>query len=185
MIDFPITDLFDDSLCLIWLERHLHPDGFVCPQCGRADRCRFRAQDYYDAYRCRACAKYYSLLSGSAFESSRRSFTLSATRQAKNANGWSPTAIRSPVTASLRKPFRPTRPSCIRMRIGVTTGSGSSTRQSITLSTSGRAMTMATACAKSTTTGVKELALGCARECGRSVASIRCIFTPMWQRTRR
>ncbi len=23
MIDFPITDLFDDSLCLVWLERHL------------------------------------------------------------------------------------------------------------------------------------------------------------------
>jgi len=34
MIDFPITDLFDDSLCLVWLERHLHPDGFVCPTCG-------------------------------------------------------------------------------------------------------------------------------------------------------
>ena len=26
MIDFPITDLFDDSLCLVWLERHLHPE---------------------------------------------------------------------------------------------------------------------------------------------------------------
>ena len=34
MIDFPITDLFDDSLCLTWLERHLYPDDFVCPQCG-------------------------------------------------------------------------------------------------------------------------------------------------------
>jgi len=34
MIDFPITELFDDSLCLLWLERHLHPDGFVCPHWG-------------------------------------------------------------------------------------------------------------------------------------------------------
>ena len=33
MIDFPITDLFDNSLCLVWLERHLHPNGFVCPEC--------------------------------------------------------------------------------------------------------------------------------------------------------
>jgi hypothetical protein len=36
VIDFPITDLFDDSLCLLWLERHLHPNGFVCPRCGSA-----------------------------------------------------------------------------------------------------------------------------------------------------
>ena len=72
MIDFPITDLFDDSLCLVWLERHLHPDGFVCPQCGSAHRRRFRAQGYYDAYRCRTCDGYYTLLSGTAFEGSRQ-----------------------------------------------------------------------------------------------------------------
>jgi transposase-like protein len=72
MIDFPITDLFDDSLCLLWLERHLHPDGFVCPQCGSANRRRFRTQGYYDAYRCWACDSYYTLLSGTAFEGSRQ-----------------------------------------------------------------------------------------------------------------
>ena len=72
MIDFPITDLFDDSLCLVWLERHLHPDGFVCPQCGSANRRRFRTQGYYDAYRCRLCDGYYTLLSGTAFEGSRQ-----------------------------------------------------------------------------------------------------------------
>jgi hypothetical protein len=33
MTDFPIADLFDDSLSMIWLERHLHPAGFVCPHC--------------------------------------------------------------------------------------------------------------------------------------------------------
>jgi hypothetical protein len=53
MIDFPIADLFDDSLCLLWLERHLHPDGFVCPHCGSANRRLFRRQGHYDAYRCR------------------------------------------------------------------------------------------------------------------------------------
>jgi len=75
MIDFPITDLFDDSLCLIWLERHLHPHGFVCPQCGSAEHRRFRTQGYYDAFRCRMCAKYYTLLSGTAFEGSRHTPT--------------------------------------------------------------------------------------------------------------
>ena len=30
MIDFPITGLLDDSICTIWLERHLHPDGLKC-----------------------------------------------------------------------------------------------------------------------------------------------------------
>ena len=72
MIDFPITNLCDDSLCLLWLERHLHPDGIVCPQCGSANRRRFRTQGFYDAYRCRACDGYYTLRSGTAFEGSRQ-----------------------------------------------------------------------------------------------------------------
>jgi transposase-like protein len=72
MIDFPIADLFDDSLCLLWLERHLHPDGFVCPHCRSANRRLFRRQGYYDAYRCRDCDRYYTLLSGTVFEGSRK-----------------------------------------------------------------------------------------------------------------
>src|SRR5215211_3340102 len=72
MIDFPIADLFDDSLCLLWLERHLHPDGFVCPHCGSADRRLFRRQGHYDAYCCRDCDGYYTLLSGTVFEGSRK-----------------------------------------------------------------------------------------------------------------
>jgi transposase-like protein len=72
MIDFPIADLFDDSLCLLWLERHLHPNGFVCPHCGSANRRLFRRQGHYDAYRCRDCDGYYTLLSGTIFEGSRK-----------------------------------------------------------------------------------------------------------------
>jgi transposase-like protein len=72
MIDFPIADLFDDSLCLLWLERQLHPAGFVCPHCGSDDRRLFRRQGHYDAYRCRACDGYYTLLSGTVFEGSRK-----------------------------------------------------------------------------------------------------------------
>jgi hypothetical protein len=31
MIDFPIPALLDDSICIIWLERHLYPDRRQCP----------------------------------------------------------------------------------------------------------------------------------------------------------
>ena len=72
MIDFPITDLFDDSLCLLWLERYLHPNGFVCPHCGSADRRLFRPQGSVDAYRCRDCDGYYTLLTGTVFTATRQ-----------------------------------------------------------------------------------------------------------------
>jgi len=72
MIDFPITELFDDSLCLLWLQRHLHPNGLVCPHCGSADRRFFRHQDSVDAYRCRSCDGYYTLLTGTVFEATRQ-----------------------------------------------------------------------------------------------------------------
>jgi transposase-like protein len=72
MIDFPIADLLDDSLCLIWLERHLHPDGFKCPSCGSTRRRLFRQQKHFPAYRCRDCDGYYTLLTGTAFEKTRQ-----------------------------------------------------------------------------------------------------------------
>jgi transposase-like protein len=71
MLDFPITELLDDSLCLIWLERHLHPDGFACPHCGSTKRRLFR-QQRFPAYRCRDCDGYYTLLTGTAFEKTRQ-----------------------------------------------------------------------------------------------------------------
>ena len=57
MIDFPITELLDDSLSLTWLERHLHPGGLHCLRCGSMARRLFRDQGYFPAYRCRAFAK--------------------------------------------------------------------------------------------------------------------------------
>jgi hypothetical protein len=62
MIDFPIAELLDNSLCLIWLERHLHPDGLACPHCHRPERRLFRQQGDFPAYRCRACDGYYFFL---------------------------------------------------------------------------------------------------------------------------
>jgi predicted RNA-binding Zn-ribbon protein involved in translation (DUF1610 family) len=67
MIDLPFAEIFDDTLCLMWLERHLHPNGFVCPHCGSAKRRFFRKQGSVDAYRCRTCGGYYTLLTGTIF----------------------------------------------------------------------------------------------------------------------
>jgi transposase-like protein len=72
MIDFPIAELLDDSICLSWLERYLHPDGFACPHC-RSPECRlFRQQGAFPAYRCRACGGYYTLLTNTLFEKTRQ-----------------------------------------------------------------------------------------------------------------
>jgi hypothetical protein len=72
MIDFPITELLDDSSCLIWLERHLHPDGFACPHGHRPERRLFRQQGDFPAYRCRVCDGYYTLLTNTVFEKTRQ-----------------------------------------------------------------------------------------------------------------
>jgi len=72
MIDFPIAELLDDSICLIWLERHLHPTGFTCPHCGSLKRRLFREQGHFPAYRCRGCDRYSTLLTGTVFEKTRQ-----------------------------------------------------------------------------------------------------------------
>src|SRR5918999_5060181 len=72
MLDFPITELLDDSICTLWLERHLHPHGLTCPHCGHSERRLFRDQGHFPAYRCRACAGYYTLLTGTVFEKTRQ-----------------------------------------------------------------------------------------------------------------
>ena len=72
MIDFPIGELLDDSICLIWLERYLHADRLLCPRCGGTERRLFREQGHFPAYRCRACDGYYTLLTGTVFEKTRQ-----------------------------------------------------------------------------------------------------------------
>ncbi len=44
MIDFPIGELLDERICLIWLERHLHAEGFTGPHCASTKRRLFREQ---------------------------------------------------------------------------------------------------------------------------------------------
>jgi transposase-like protein len=72
MIDFPITEVLDESASLIWLERHLHPDGLHCPHCRNATRRVFRTPGHFPAYRGRACDGYYTLLTGTVFAKTRQ-----------------------------------------------------------------------------------------------------------------
>jgi transposase-like protein len=67
MFVFPIGALLDDSVCLLWLERYLHPDGFGCPDCGSTNRRDFRTRQAFPGYRCRDCQRAYTLLTGTAF----------------------------------------------------------------------------------------------------------------------
>jgi transposase-like protein len=62
----------DDEACLKWLERHLHPDGFVCPHCTSTNRRLFRATQAFPAYPCRDCDSYYTLLTDTVFEKTRQ-----------------------------------------------------------------------------------------------------------------
>ena len=71
MIDFPIGELLDERICLIWLERHLHPRGLVCLHCGCSARRVCRAHGYVPAYHGRACEGDYTLLTGTVFETTR------------------------------------------------------------------------------------------------------------------
>ena len=72
MIDFPITELLDDATCLAWLEQYIHPNGFVCPHCGSANRRLFVRRQAFPGYRCRACDHYYTLLTNTAFAKTRQ-----------------------------------------------------------------------------------------------------------------
>ena len=72
MIDFPITELMDDAACLRWLERHLHPNGFVCPHCTSTNRRLFRATQAFPAYRCRDCDSYSTLVTDTVFAKTRQ-----------------------------------------------------------------------------------------------------------------
>ena len=72
MIDFPISELMDEAACVAWLEHYLHPSGLVCPHCGSGERRLFRKQGWFDAYRCRVCDGYYTMLSGTVFAKTRQ-----------------------------------------------------------------------------------------------------------------
>jgi hypothetical protein len=72
VIDFPITELLDESICTLWLERYLHPQGISYPHSASPARWLFREQGYFPAYRCRTCHGYDTRLTGTVFEKTRQ-----------------------------------------------------------------------------------------------------------------
>jgi hypothetical protein len=72
MIDSPMAELLDDRSCLIWLARHLHPDGFPCPHGHRPELRLCRQQGDCPAYRCRVCDGSYTLLTNTVCEKTRQ-----------------------------------------------------------------------------------------------------------------
>ncbi len=89
MIDFPIDELLDEQACLSWLEERLHPSGLVCPRCGQAERRIAKRKSAIPAYRCKACDRYFTMLSGSVLAGTRKDATKVVLRR-----GRSPTPLR-------------------------------------------------------------------------------------------
>jgi transposase-like protein len=72
MIDFPIDELLDEEECARWLEKYLHPTGLQCPRCAGTEKRIAQRNGYWTAYRCKACDRYYSLLTRTVFEKTRQ-----------------------------------------------------------------------------------------------------------------
>ena len=70
-MDFPIVDLFDDDVSLVWLLKYFHPHGLQCPHCqARVKNARvFRKlqRSNLDVYRCSQCDGVFTLYSGTVF----------------------------------------------------------------------------------------------------------------------
>ena len=72
MLDFPLDGLMDQAACLAWLEKHLHPQGLKCPRCGATERRVAKQGGHFPAFRCKACDRYHTLLTGTAFAKTRQ-----------------------------------------------------------------------------------------------------------------
>ena len=72
MIDFPIVELLDDRICLLWSECRPHPEGFACPHCRSPNSRVFRHMRHLPAYRRRDWDGYDTLMTGTAFEKTRQ-----------------------------------------------------------------------------------------------------------------
>ena len=72
MLDFPLDGLMDQAACRAWLEKHLHPQGLKCPRGGATQRRVAKQGGYFPAFRCKACDRYHTLLSDTAFAKTRQ-----------------------------------------------------------------------------------------------------------------
>jgi transposase-like protein len=72
MIDFPIDELLDEDECIKWLQRRFHPNGLKCPRCDSSERRVAQRNGPWSAYRCKACDRYHTILTGTVFEKTRQ-----------------------------------------------------------------------------------------------------------------
>jgi transposase-like protein len=72
MLDFPLDGLMDETACLAWLEKHLHPQGLKCPRCGATQRRVAKQGGHFPAFRCKTCDRYHTLLTDTAFAKTRQ-----------------------------------------------------------------------------------------------------------------
>jgi len=73
-MDFPITDLMDESACYAQLVDWLHPDGLACPRCRHADRLvvHRRGRDPVLDFRCGHCHRVFNAFTGTALHGVKR-----------------------------------------------------------------------------------------------------------------
>ena len=73
---FPITDLLSGEASIAWIEKHFHPKGLRCPNCGakkkRTRLFRRRRRGTAD-YRCLECDTAFNLYHGTIFSGSNLS----------------------------------------------------------------------------------------------------------------
>jgi transposase-like protein len=73
-MDFPLTDLLDETACYARLLGILHPGGLACPRCGARTglgvhrRHRAPVLDY----QCGGCGRVFNAFTGTALQKSRR-----------------------------------------------------------------------------------------------------------------
>ena len=73
-MDFPITELMDESACYEFLVGLLHPDGLACPHCGDRDRLKVHRRDRAPilVYRCIACRRIFNAFTGTTLRGTKR-----------------------------------------------------------------------------------------------------------------
>ena len=73
-MDFPITELLDEDACYAKLVAWLHPEGFACPRCHRADRMRVHRSHRVPILdsRCGHCRRVFNAFTGTALQGTRR-----------------------------------------------------------------------------------------------------------------
>ena len=73
-MDFPITDLMDESACYAQLVDWLHPDGLACPRCHQVDRLvvHRRGRDPILDFRCGHCLGVFNAFNGTALRGIKR-----------------------------------------------------------------------------------------------------------------